>query len=126
MRATRCAAMGLAGLGLTGLSACGIPPYDRASRGTEACLVVAASGFAFDRNCTAFELTWLPRAERLTLSRRGPDIEILEVSGRQRAVTIRQMPDDTYCRLARDYPRPRVTRDCRATGPAPPILSVRG
>jgi hypothetical protein len=118
---------------LGGLSACALPPYDDFRAYPGACMVVASTGFMFDRPCSALELSWLPGAQRLTVGERGPfDIEILEISGRHRYVTIRRVDVDVYCELARDYPNPRVTRNCRTTAPIPVIvappapLSARG
>ncbi|QCI66117.1 hypothetical protein [Phreatobacter stygius] len=120
-------ALVVAAVAMAGLSACAIPPYDDFRAGPGACLVVGSSGFMFDRNCTRFELAWLPGAQRLTVGQRGPDdIEILEVSGRHRLITVRRIREGYYCALARDYPRPRVTRDCRTTDPVHPPISVRG
>ncbi|MGL4289507.1 MAG: hypothetical protein ACRCVA_24345 [Phreatobacter sp.] len=126
--AVRPARAGLVGIGAAlALSACAIPPYDDFRAGPGACLVVASSGFMFDRNCSQFELSWLPGAQRLTVGQRGPDdIEILEVSGRHRLITVRRIREGYYCALARNYPNPRVTRDCRTTEPVHPPISVRG
>jgi hypothetical protein len=121
---------GLAAASLLALSACAIPPYDDFRAGPGACLVVASTGFMLDRNCTPFELSWIPGAQRLVIGQRGPDdVHILEISGRHREITVRRIREGYYCALAYDYPNPRVTRNCRTTDPAHPpttIISVRG
>lgn len=109
------------------LAGCAVPYHAINAPDPFSCLVVDSAGFIYDRNCTAFELSWLPGARRLTVGARGPDeIDILEVSGRHRQVTVRRVREGYYCELSRDYPRPRPTRNCRTTEPVHPPLSVRG
>lgn len=117
---------GLVAAGLA-LSACAVPPYDDFRAQAGACMVVQSSGFMVDRPCSSFELAWLPGARRLTVGEGSPDtVQLLEISGRHRWITLRRVGTATWCALSGAYPREHVTRNCRSLGPADPPLVVRG